>query len=170
MNKDYYIKKLKLIPHPEEGGYYNEIYKDQEVIKKEGLKYFDEDRSCSTAIYYLLDKNDITGFHKIKSDELWHYYDGNTYMKIYEIKQNGDLFIHKLGKNFDNDENFMCVVEKNSWFSTELDCKNINNFVLAGITVSPGFDFKDFKFGTFEYLSKKFPHHTKLIENRCKQV
>lgn len=156
-NKDakYYIDRLDLNIHFE-GGYYSQVYKDKTIIKKDSIPNFDGDRSCSTAIYYLLHKDDYSRFHKIKSDELWHYYDGNTNIKIYEIKINGDIFIHKLGKNLNNDEKFLCVIEKNSWFSAELEEKNIDSFVLAGCTVSPGFETDDFEVGNFENLSKKY--------------
>src|SRR5438045_1486208 len=85
------IEKLHMTPNPE-GGYFIEIYRDKSVIKKAGLPdNFDGDRSFSTAIYYLLGGKDFSSFHRLKSDEGWHYYTGNTGVKIYEIKPNGEL-------------------------------------------------------------------------------
>jgi predicted cupin superfamily sugar epimerase len=112
-NASYLIEKLNLKLHPE-GGYYIQMYKDPSAIKKIGLQdNFDDDRSYSTAIYYLLYKDKHSVFHKIKSDEVWHYYSGNTSLKIYEIKNNGKLEIHTLGNNINNNETFVCVIEKN---------------------------------------------------------
>src|ERR1043165_2706234 len=72
------IEKLHLIPNTE-GGYFLEIYRDKSVIKKAGLPDdFDGDRSFSTAIYYLLGGKDFSSFHRLKSDEGWRYYTGNT--------------------------------------------------------------------------------------------
>lgn len=60
---------LKLQPHPE-GGYYRETYRSKDIIPAIGLPdYFGADRNCSTAIYFLLEKGDYSGFHRIKSDE-----------------------------------------------------------------------------------------------------
>lgn len=160
----YLIEKLNLKLHPE-GGYYAQIYKDPSIIKKIGLQNnFDGDRSCSTAIYYLLYEDRTSVFHKIKSDEVWHYYSGNTNLKIYEIKPNGILRIHNLGNDIDNNEAFVCIIEKNSWFAAELNYKNDDNFALVGCTVAPGFEFRDYKIGDFEDLKKKFPQHIEIIK------
>lgn len=159
----YYIKKLKLEKHPE-GGYYKQIYKDKIMIKKEGLpNIFDGNRSCSTAIYYLLNGNNFSAFHKIKSDEIWHYYEGNTSIKIYEIKNNGELIVHDLGRNVDN-EKFVVVIEKNSWFAAELKNKEENNFALVGCTVAPGFEFKDFKLADINELLLQYPNYIDIIQ------
>jgi len=63
----YYIKNLELKKHPE-GGYFNEVYRAKEEIKKENLPArFSGDRNFSTSIYFLLDEENISHFHKIKS-------------------------------------------------------------------------------------------------------
>lgn len=160
----YYIKKLNLEKHPE-GGYYKQIYKDKIIIKKEGLpKNFGGDRSCSTAIYYLINGKNFSAFHKIKSDEIWHYYEGNTSIKIYEIKNNGELIIHNLGRNIDNNENFVIVIEKDSWFAAELTNKEEKHFALVGCTVAPGFEFEDFKLAEFNKLSLQYPNYIDIIQ------
>nr|CAG8435640.1 13593_t:CDS:1 [Entrophospora candida]CAG8563410.1 2001_t:CDS:1 [Entrophospora candida] len=160
----YFIKKLHLEPHPE-GGYYSQIYQDKSVIKKVGLSdKFDGNRSCSTVIYFLLDRKNFSTFHRIKSDEGWHYYAGNTSVKIYEIKTDGKLIVHNLGNNIDKGEKFFSVVEKNAWFGAELGDQNDDNFALVGCSVAPGFDYKDFEMATFGYLSEQYPQHIKIIE------
>jgi len=82
MNAKYWIKKLNLIPHPE-GGYFKEIYRAQEHIQE--LPGFIGKRNISTAIYYLLEQGDFSCFHRIKSDELWHHYEGGA-INIYYLK------------------------------------------------------------------------------------
>lgn len=117
-------------------------------------KNFDGDRNCSTAIYYLINGKNFSAFHKIKSDELWHYYEGNTSIKIYEIKNNGELIIHNLGRN----------IEKDSWFAAELTNKEENHFALVGCTVTPGFEFEDFKLAEFNKLSLQYPNYIDIIQ------
>jgi predicted cupin superfamily sugar epimerase len=70
------IERLDLVRHPE-GGWYRETYRSGEMIPANGLpERFNGDRSFCTAIYFLLGKNDVSALHRIKSDEMWHYYAG----------------------------------------------------------------------------------------------
>ncbi|MEJ2616754.1 MAG: cupin domain-containing protein, partial [Ignavibacteriaceae bacterium] len=91
----YYINKLKLIPHPE-GGYYKEIYRSGEYISTEGLpKRYKSKRVFSTSIYFLLEGKQISRFHRLKSDEVWHFYDGSP-VAVYILNNNIEKII--LGK------------------------------------------------------------------------
>ena len=81
----FYIDHLKLQPHPE-GGYFKETYRADETIPAASLpKRFNADRNFSTAIYYLLQQGDFSAFHRIKSDECWHFYAGDT-LQIHVIE------------------------------------------------------------------------------------
>jgi predicted cupin superfamily sugar epimerase len=83
-NKRSLIEFYQLLPHPE-GGYYKEIYRSTEMIKANALpERFGGDRSLSTAIYFLLEKGNLSAFHRIKSDECWHFYLGNP-LSVYVI-------------------------------------------------------------------------------------
>ena len=85
---DYWITHLQLKPHPE-GGYYKETYRATEEIPLEGLPTdFSGPRNISTAIYFLLGANDKSLFHRIKSDELWHFHAGDT-LNIYVLGNEG---------------------------------------------------------------------------------
>ena len=91
------IEKLNLLPHPE-GGYYAETYRSSESIGKSGLpNRFNAERAFSTAIYFLIPSGEFSAFHKIKSDELWHFYEGQT-LHMYVIEPNGNMQTIKLGK------------------------------------------------------------------------
>ena len=71
------VEFYQLQPHPE-GGYFKETYRSTEKIPLQGLPVrFDGDRSFSTAIYFLLPAGHFSAFHRIKSDELWHFYTGD---------------------------------------------------------------------------------------------
>ncbi|CAG8466058.1 7141_t:CDS:1 [Ambispora leptoticha] len=159
----YLIEKLQLQPHPE-GGYYLQIYQDKSIIKQSGLPdKFDGDRSCLTSIYYLLEGKDFSAFHRIKSDEVWHYYTGSTGVKIYEIKTDGELIVHQLGQILDKGEKFVSAIEKSSWCSAELSNPSAG-FALVGCTVAPGFEYQDLEIATFKNLSEQFPQHTEIIK------
>jgi len=160
------IAKYQLLPHPE-GGYYKETYRSNVLINKESLPTsFGGDRNCSTAIYFLLEQGNFSAFHRIKSDECWHFYAGQTLL-IYVIDQEGKLETIKLGNDIQKGEVFQAVVPANSWFASEPAPTSTYSFV--GCTVSPGFDFADLELARKEELIKLYPTEKSLITRLCRQ-
>lgn len=153
-----YIQKLQLKKH-REGGYYREVYRAAEMFyidaPPKALK-----RNASTSIYFLLEGKQVSKFHKLKSDEQWHFYDGSS-VKIYVIDDKGKLSEFELGNKIDDGKLFQLVIKKNNWFAAELI--NKRGYALIGCTVSPGFDFDDFELADKEKMIKKFPMHSGLI-------
>ncbi len=161
MNAAYWIEKLQLIKHAE-GGYYRETYRSSLSVNKNVLPDgFHGDRNFSTSIYFLLEEKQFSAFHKIASDELWHFYAGNSLI-IYEIETDGSLIVHRLGSNPENGESFQILIKAGNWFGSRL--ANGNGYALVGCTVSPGFDFEDFELAEKEKLIKEFPQHKELIK------
>jgi predicted cupin superfamily sugar epimerase len=155
-----YIAKLQLNKHPE-GGYYKEIYRAGELILPDHLpERYKSSRAFSTSIYFLLEGNQVSTFHRLKSDELWHFYDGSTLI-IYSIDDNGELKKINLGKNSNKGELFQVQIKHNVWFGAELIDKS--SFALVGCTVAPGFEFEDFEIGKRDKLIKQYPEHQQLI-------
>ena len=114
---EYWIHHLKLDPHPE-GGFYRETYRSEENIQLCGLpSRFAAPRSFSTAIYFLLRSQDKSLFHRIKSDEIWHFHAGGA-LNVYVFENEG-LSIFKLGCNLDQGEKLQVVVPANCWFRCE---------------------------------------------------
>jgi predicted cupin superfamily sugar epimerase len=163
-NATYWIEKLGLQKHPE-GGYYKEIYRSDEVIPHSALpKRFSGNRCFSTSIYFLLGNNDFSAFHRIKSEEIWHFYKGNS-LTLYIITEEGQLIKIVLGDGIENGEAFQVVIPRNSWFAAVLNHKN--SFTLVGCTVAPGFDFQDFELGDHKALKENFPQHSDLLDLYC---
>jgi predicted cupin superfamily sugar epimerase len=166
MTANEYIHYLQLQPHPE-GGYYRQTYCSSECIPVTALPpRFNGDRYFSTAIYYLLAKNDFSAFHKIKSDECWHFYTGDS-LYIHVIDTAGDYHLIKLGTNIRNEEVFQYIVPAEAWFAVEPGPEA--SFALAGCTVAPGFNFEDFEMATKESLAELFPQHYAVINRLCKE-
>lgn len=165
MTPQQYVAHLQLQPHPE-GGYFKETYRSHELIQHNCLpERFTGNRSFSTAIYYLLQQGDFSAFHKIKSDECWHFYAGSCLL-IHVIETIGNYYCVKLGSDIINGETFQFVVPEGAWFAAEPAANE--SFSLAGCTVSPGFDFEDFEMADKEQLLKEYPLHSKLIERLCR--
>jgi predicted cupin superfamily sugar epimerase len=154
----YYIEKLQLIKHPE-GGYFREVYRSGEMITIEAPKK-NLKRNVSTSIYFLLEGSQVSKFHKLRSDELWHFYDGGS-VKVYVIDEKGKLTEIILGKKTEDGEVFQTVIKKNNWFAAEVI--NKRSFSLIGCTVSPGFDFTDFELAIRNSMLEYFPKHKNLI-------
>ena len=157
----YYIDKLMMNKHPE-GGYYNELYRSGEIFEADILPgRYSGDRAFSTSIYFLLPGNEVSTFHRLSSDEIWHFYDG-ALVTIYIIDEKGDLEKIVMGNNLDKGEVLQAVIRKNSWFGAEVN--DPRSFSLVGCTVAPGFDFSDFELGKREELIKLFPQHSDIIK------
>ena len=161
MDKDaqYWINHLDLSPHPE-GGYYRATYKSELTIVRSALPgSYQGDRSASTAIYFLLDEGNFSAFHRIASDEVWHFYAGSS-LVVYVIDPDGNYSELHLGGG--SDEVFQAVVKAGCWFASRV--KDGAGFALAGCTVAPGFDFADFELAARSELVAAYPAHQKLIE------
>ena len=155
-----YIKFLSLQPHPE-GGYFRETYRSSESIDAEALApVFDGRRHYSTAIYFLLESGDYSAFHRIKSDECWHFYAGGPLI-VHMIDEDGCYDFVSLGSNIMKGEQFQFVVPAKTWFASEP--AEGTSFSLVGCTVAPGFDFQDFEMAKAEALALQFPAHSKVI-------
>ena len=178
-----WIRLLRLRPHPE-GGYYREAYRSPETISAGSLPgRYGSRRSFSTAIYFLLAAGQYSAFHRLKSDEIWHFYDGAP-IDIFVISPGGKLARIRLGNNPAAGEEPQRIVRAGSWFAAAIAIQNgkslpamlriplqagrIQNqksYSLIGCTVAPGFDFADFEVGRREELCAKFPRHARLIAN-----
>ncbi len=130
----HWVETFNLQKHPE-GGWYKEIYRATEKIDADGLPpRFGGSRDISTAIYFLLESGEISAFHRIKSDELWHFYEGTGSLGIHIIYPNGKYELKKLGRNLENQEAFMQVVPAGAWFASETISEN--SYALVGCTVA----------------------------------
>ncbi len=159
-NQDYWVEKLNLISHPE-GGFYAETYRAEGIIpKKTFSKKFSGNCAYSTAIYFLLTGNTFSAFHRIASDEMWHFYDGDP-LSIFFFDELGNLQEKVLGMDIEKNQFPQIVIPAGLWFASR--CQNPNGFTLSGCTVAPAFDFADFELAKYEELSKEYPKHTKLI-------
>ncbi len=159
MNAAEYIEALGLTSHVE-GGAFRETYRSERVWPDPGPE-FSGDKSGSTAIYFLLKFGQISAFHKIASDELWHFYDGDP-IHIYEITSAGALKHHVLGKAIQEGQSFQVLIPGGSWFASR--CETPEGFGLCGCTVSPGFDFDDFILAKRSEFQTSFPAYAELIE------
>ena len=157
----YWIDTLGLIAHPE-GGYFRETYRASLSIAREALPpQFTGPRRVLTAIYFLLQGHNFSAFHRLRSDELWHFYLGGPFV-VHVIQENGQHSEISIGSNPDAGEVLQATVKAGCWFASCV--RDPGSFALAGCTVAPGFDYEDFELGKRTQLEKMYPQHAKLIE------
>lgn len=157
----YWINNLQLLAHPE-GGYYKETYRSPNSFHPDG---FIGERNFSTSIYFLLEEDNISHFHRIKSDELWYYHAGAP-LTVYVIHNDGKLEEINIGPNVSKGEVLQAVVPANTIFGST--CKG--NYSLVGCMVSPGFDFNDFELFTTSQLLTTHPKHEGIIRKLTKEA
>ncbi|MFT3681838.1 MAG: cupin domain-containing protein [Ferruginibacter sp.] len=154
------IEEYSLRPHPE-GGWYKETYRSSEMLEAVSLPArFGGRRVMSTAIYFLLEQGNFSAFHRIKSDECWHFYAGDP-LEVHMIRKDGTLDTILLGNDIKKGQLFQYVVPANCWFASRPATGSSFSFV--GCTVAPGFDFADFELADTEALSVVYPAHKTLI-------
>lgn len=146
------IKLYDLRPHPE-GGFFRESYRAE---GKTG-----DGRNFSTAIYFLLPAGQRSRLHRIKSDELWHFYLGGP-LTIGQIFPGGRVELTVPGSDAAAGEKVQYVAPAGCWFGAYPGEKT--GFSFVGCTVAPGFNFPDLEMGERAALLKKFPKAAGLIE------
>jgi hypothetical protein len=157
----FWIERLDLRPHPE-GGYYRETYRAAESVAADGLPArFSGPRAFSTAVYFLITRDAFSAFHRIRSDELWHFYAGGA-VTLATIGPDGALATASLGRDPLRGETPQVVIPAGTWFAAEVAERA--DFALVGCTVAPGFDFADFELGARADLIQAYPQHRGVIE------
>ena len=157
----HWIEKLQLAPHPE-GGYFRQTYRSEVVIAQEALPAgFSGERAISTAIYFLLEGKDFSAFHRLRSDEIWHFYVGEP-LVVHVIDPAGSYSRILLGDNPEAGQVLQAVVRAGCWFASHV--ADWKGFAVVGCTVAPGFDFADFEMGKREALVARYPEFRKIIQ------
>jgi predicted cupin superfamily sugar epimerase len=146
------INELGLQAHPE-GGYYKETYRAAQTL--EG-----QDRQLLTSIYFLLTAENVSKFHRIKSDELWYFHVGNPLI-VHTLSERGHEQ-HHLGLDLSKGQQPFLWIPKDTIFGSTI--LNDEGYALVSCAVAPGFDFRDFELFTTEQLLLKFAAYSEIIE------
>jgi predicted cupin superfamily sugar epimerase len=155
MTADEIIALLNLKPHPEEGGFYAEIYRSEELIPKAALPArYQGARTFGTAIYYLLTPATFSAMHRLQSDEVFHFYLGDP-VEMLQLAPDGSGKIVALGTDLQAGMQPQIVVPRGVWQGSRL--RTGGKFALLGCTVAPGFEFADYEHGRRDELIEKHP-------------
>lgn len=168
MTPEFLIKKLNLQPLEMEGGYFSETYRSSKIIKKEFLNNeYTHDKHIQTAIYYLLTNETKSKLHRLKTDEIYHFYSGDPVLMLL-IYPDNKLEKIILGNQIDKNQIPQFVVPANTWHGSILLPKG--SYALMGTTMAPGFDFSDYEEPEKKMLIKKFPMEKEIITILTKEA
>jgi predicted cupin superfamily sugar epimerase len=153
---------LKLRPLPAEGGYFAETYKSDLLIPAEALPpSFEGHRSFTTAIFYLLTPDTFSALHRLRADELYHFYLGDP-VELVELRSGGSATRTILGQDLTAGMRLQHLVRAGVWQGSRLAAGGA--WALLGTTMSPGFEFADFELGRRDLLLAQFPAAKNDIE------
>lgn len=155
LSAEYIIDYFGMKPLPEEGGYYVETYRAEEKIASQHLpSRYTGPRNFSTAILYLLTPDTCSRLHKVKSDEIFHFYLGDP-VRMIQLYPDGGSKIIEIGPDITKGQNPQVIVPRGTWQGTQL--KKNGKFALLGCTVAPGFEFADYSSVDKEKLLTLYP-------------
>ena len=135
------VAALGLVPHPE-GGYYREVYRSPSVVRPADGR---GSRAALTSIYFLLAAGAISRWHQVRSDEVWHFYEGAA-LELWTTPPDLSTVARLRLGPIDAEQQPVAWVSAGSWQAA----RSTGSYTLVGCTVGPGFDFLDFGLATDE--------------------
>jgi uncharacterized protein len=155
------IEFFDMKPLPDEGGFFVETYRAEEKITQTALPpRYSGDRNFSTAILYLLTSETFSKLHKVKSDEVFHFYLGDD-VTMLQLFPGGKSKVTELGSDITNNQHIQLSVPQGIWQGCLLN--KSGGFALMGCTVSPGFEFSDYQSADRGKLLAEYPDRRNLI-------
>jgi predicted cupin superfamily sugar epimerase len=97
-------------------------------------------RAALTSIYFLLPAGAVSRWHRVRSDELWHHYEGaplELWIAPPDAQRIERLRLGPLGP----DQAPVRGVPANAWQAA----RSLGAYTLVGCSVGPGFEFADFE-------------------------
>ncbi|MCG9479898.1 MAG: cupin domain-containing protein [Actinomycetia bacterium] len=158
------IEEFNMKQLPGEGGYYVETYRCKEIIDKCCLsKVYKGSRNISTAILYLITPEHFSHLHRLKSDEIFHFYSGDPVYML-NLFEDGTASEVILGQDIWSGQKMQHVVPRDCWQGACL--KPGGSYALLGTTVAPGYDSSDYQNsqGFKKKLIEKYPRYRDGIE------
>lgn len=131
------IRRLDLTPHPE-GGYYRQLYKSGSLVTPADTRGA---RRALTTIVFLLPAGEISRWHRVASDEVWHFYEGAPLALFTADPDFAAVSTHHVGPVSADATVPVHVVDAHAWQAA----RSTGDYTLVGCTVGPGFEFADFQ-------------------------
>jgi predicted cupin superfamily sugar epimerase len=155
MTADDIKRMLNLEPHPMEGGWFRQTYVSSCAVDLPRGR-----RSAGTAIYYLLEAGIFSEMHVLDSDEIFHFYLGDP-VEMLQLYPDGRSALFTLGPDLSAGQHVQLAVPAGVWQGTRLI--GDGKVALLGCTVTPGFNYADYRGGSYAELTEKWPAEAERI-------
>jgi predicted cupin superfamily sugar epimerase len=162
------IEMLGLEPLEPEGGYFRRTYASAFTAPAPATSSNAAARPAGTAIYYLMTREQFSSFHRVKCDEVYHYYAGAS-AELTLIDAAGLVTTHALGNRFEKGERPQIVIPAGTWQACRILDEGGGEWCLVGATVTPGFEWVDFEIGERARLINEFPKARATIERLTRE-
>lgn len=155
------IELLQLEPLPIEGGYFRRTYCSADTIDLTELpNRYPQAKAMGSAIYFFLHGNHCSVLHRLRTDEIYHFYLGDP-VELLLLSPHGASNVMILGPDLEAGQQVQVVVPRGVWHGARLGAGG--RFALLGTTMAPAYDPSDFELGEREALIRQFPMHEELI-------
>ena len=144
---------LGMRAHPE-GGVFADAFASDGLIPGVRELGFSGGRRFLTSIYYMLRRGERSRPHRLRQDEIWHFYRGDPVMLVM-ISPDGELSRAMLGSRVEDGESPQVAVRGGVWFAAASN--GPDGYSLVGCTVAPGFHYDDLELASEEELRGLFP-------------
>jgi uncharacterized protein len=155
------IERLGLVPLPQEGGWYRETWRSADVWPQTALPdRYGHDKNAATAILYLLTAEACSLMHRLPTDELYCYHDGDA-AEMLILESGGAGTVLRFGHDLAAGEVVQARVPAGAWQGSRLLPGGA--WALFSVIVAPGFDPDDYEHGERAALVLGWPAHAERI-------
>ena len=148
---------------PQEGPWFTLTYSSADTLPRTALPArYDGPRAAGSAIIALITKPDFSAIHRLKTDEVWHYYGGDP-LQLLVLNPDGSGEVVVLGSDVLGGQKLQYVVPCGSWQGSIPLGKAQDSYSMIGNTLAPSFDYSDFEMGYRTELQQAYPRYAALI-------
>lgn len=157
------IEHFKMTRIPQEGPWFTLTWRSEETLPRTALPdRYDGPRPAGTAIIGILTRTDFSAMHRLKTDEMWHYYGGDP-LELLVLHPDGTGEVVVLGPDVLAGQKLQYVVPRGSWQGARPVGDPPGAYSLFGDTLAPGFEYADFEMGYRDELQRIYRVHSAAI-------
>jgi predicted cupin superfamily sugar epimerase/mannose-6-phosphate isomerase-like protein (cupin superfamily) len=152
---------MQRIPH--EGAWFSVTYTSEDMLDGAMLppRYAGRPHAAGGAIVVLVTPRDFSAMHRLKTDEVWHFYSGSP-LELLLLYPDGKGRTITLGTNVLGGELPQFTVPKGVWQGAA-PIASARGYSFVGTQMSPAFDAGDFEIGYRDDLVRRYPGFARRI-------
>jgi uncharacterized protein len=154
---------LGLVPHPT-CGFVAETYRSDQRIAPGGLPApFDGGRPVGSALYFLVTPDAPVRPHRIRNDQLYHYYLGDP-LEVLLLRPDGSTDLQIVGPAIADGQCVQLLIPGDTFHTARLG-SGAGGWFLGASTEWPGVEPADVELGDVDHLARRYPALSDFVEN-----